>query len=240
MSNKSNIGAIKAEAAANPDMVVPTEVKETVTTTPTTKKAKKVNPLEVVPENPLKSTNIVDHLLNGSVICPADVSSDGLKKIFWRDLVESFGCYYTSPLKPSAQIVLVTPKDNSVKFEQALKKGMNCVEYPVAVKDLRESTNEKVVEFLATNEEWQAMLKREEEASLVEAKKIAEKVARAERAAKRAVERAERVKKEASVTEISIKDISVPKDASNVVEKVTPVVSSEQESANETSIEVTD
>lgn len=183
MNTTASTKEIMNEAKANPSMVVPA----------TMKKANK-DPFMVVPENPLKSTNIVDHLKNKSVICPADISSNGLKKIFWRELVEGFGCLYTSPLKPAAQIVLVTPKDNSVKFEQALKKGMNCVEYPVAVKDLRESTDPEVVKFLAENAEWQAMLQREVEASQKAAKAEMEKVKRAERAAQKALEKAEAAK----------------------------------------------
>lgn len=208
MNTTASLKDLNKEFAANPSMVMPKVVEAP-------KKVK--DPLMVVPENPLKSTNIVDHLVNGSVICPADVSSNGLKKIFWRDLVEHFGCVYTSPLKPAAQIVLVTPKDNSVKFEQALKKGMNCVEYPVAVKDLRESTNEKVVAFLASNEEWQAMLQREVEVSQRAVKAEMEKVKRAERAAQKALAKAEAVKAAVTRTnmEVSVKDVEVPIEAGN-------------------------
>lgn len=260
--NTASVEEIKAEAVANPDMVVPAEVKEeamamsndavidngvtklksTVEKEKKMKKVKEVNPLDIIPTNPLKSTNVVDHLLNGSCICPADVSSNGLKKDFWRQLVESFGCLYTSPLKPAAQIVLVTPKDNSIKFEKALKSGMNCVEYPVAVKDLRESTNEKVMEFLAGNEEWQNMLKREAEVAERKHKTEVERAQRAERTAKRMAEKAAKAAEEAKkVLSVSLNDVEVPAEAKEVAsEEVEETQVVTEESANETSVEVTD
>lgn len=167
MNEIANIEEIKAEAKMNPDMVVPAEIKEAVV-------AEQVKDVEVL------STNIVDHLMAKAVICPADVSSHGLTKKFWQELCEFMGCTYTSRLKDNAKIVLVTPKDNSPKFERATKAGMNCVEYKVAVADLMATEEEVVKNFLAGNAEWQKMLANEADKKAKAEAKAAEKAAKAE------------------------------------------------------------
>ena len=176
---------ILAEAALNPDMVVPAEITQQV--------APEVANVKVL------STNIVDHLLAKAVVCPADVSSHGLTKKFWQEICEFFGCVYTSRLKDNAKIVLVTPKDNSPKFERATKAGMNTVEYKTAVADLMASEDEAIKGFLAGNAEWQKMLANEADK---EAKAKAKADAKAEREAKAKAE--EEAKKATKAAEAAV------------------------------------